>query len=196
MHRALALLALVAFFAGCKSYKTKRVDPADDDVLMGTGLESADVLAISNLADSLLEVDQLTGPHVEGIPTVAIHPIRNDTDIDFDAELLVRSIRQKLVKKASHRVTFVSRDQMDEAVTEAERAAKRKGEYTSSKQEVRTGADFYLTGTASSISKVGRGIESRALFIDFRLIDSENGEIVWEDGFKTKKVGKAGVVYR
>ena len=60
--------------AGCKSSnKTRRVDIADDDPLMGTGIESADVEAMEQFAKSLIAHPELTGPNVEGVPTVG-HP--------------------------------------------------------------------------------------------------------------------------
>jgi len=186
-----------ALAAGCSStYKTKRVDPADDDEIMGTGMESADVLAIANLAEDLLALPQLTGPDIDGVPTVAIHPIENNTDVDFDTELMVRTIRQKALELAKGRVVFVTRDSLELAVIEKERAKKREGEYTSSKQEVKTGADYVLSGTAAGISKVGEGLESRTLFLDFNLTDAENGTILWEKRYLTKKIGKQGVLYR
>jgi hypothetical protein len=169
---------------------------SDDDAIMGTGIESADVEAMAAFAKSLIAHPELTGPGVQGVPTVAIHPVENNTRFDFDGELFVRRIRQQLVENAYGRIRFVTRGEMDQAVIERERIAKREGEYTSSKQETKTGADFYLTGTASAVSKVGRGMESDAIWVDFRLIDAENGEILWEKGLKTKKVGKAGVIYR
>ena len=190
-------LLLVLLIAACKTYPTKRVDPADDDEMMGTGLESGDVEAIGNLAKSLVANRRLTGPQVEEPPTVAIQPVENNTRFDFDSELLVRRIRQKLVEHAGGRIRFVSRSDMDRAIVDQERADKRSGEVTYSKlDKAKMGVDYYLTGTASSISKVGRGLESDAIYIDFRLIDAENGELVWEQGYKTKKIGKAGVVYR
>jgi len=189
-----AVLALS--LAACSSGKTRRVAIEDDDPITGTGLESGDVESVAALAEDLMGVPELTGPQVTGVPTVAIHPVRNDTTQDFDAENLVRRIRQQLVNRARGKINFVSRDEMDEALVERERTEKRAGERTSSKQETKTGADFYLTGTASSLSKVGRGYESNAIWIDFRLVDAENGELVWEKEYKTKKVGKAGVAYR
>jgi len=193
--RTLPIL-LAALVAACHSYKTQRVDPGDDDVLMGTGLESADVEALSQMAKSLVACPALTGPDVQGVPTVAIHPVANDTRFDFDSALLVRRIREELVNQAQGRIRFISRDQMDEALIERERAEKRAGERTATKNETKSGVDYYLTGTASALSKVGRGLESDTIYLDFRLLDAETGELLWEKGYKTKKVGKAGVVYR
>jgi len=196
MQRVLGGIALSILLAACGSTKTKRVDIADDDEIMGTGVESADVEGIARLAESMLETPYLTGPNVEGVPTVALHPIENNTRFDFDAENLVRRIQMELVNKARGKVQFVTRKTKQEALIERERQRKREGEYTSSKQETKTGADYYLTGSAHAVSKAGKGLESDAIWIDFELIDAENGNIIWGETYKTKKVGKAGVVYR
>lgn len=196
MRRMPALLAVVLLVAACGSTKTRRVDIADDDPIMGTGIESADVEAMAQLAKDLLANPELTGPQVEGVPTVAIWPVENNTRFDFDGELFVRRLRQQLVEHAQGRIRFVTRNEMDEAIVERERTEKREGERTASKLVTKTGADFWLTGTASAISKAGRGMESDAIWIDYRLVDAENGELLWEKGYATKKVGKAGVIYR
>lgn len=196
MRKICVAAGVALILAACTSSKTRRIDIADDDVIMGTGLESGDVEAVENLAKSLLDLPELTGPHVERVPTVAIYPIKNNTSQDFDSELFVRRIRQQLVEHSNGRIRFVTRDEMDQGLIEQERIEKRDGNYTSTKQETKTGADYWLTGTASSLSKVGRGFESNAFWLDFRLLDAENGEILWEMGYKTKKAGKAGVVYR
>ena len=194
--RMFCITLFAALICACGSSKTKRVDPADDDELMGTGLESADIEHLEQFSTSLLAHPALARPGGGEAPTVAIHPIENNTRFDFDAELLVRRIRQKLVENAYGRVRFVTRANHDEAMIDRERAEKRMGERTATKTVTKTGADYYLTGTASAISKVGKGRESDAIWIDFRLVDAENGEILWEDVYKTKKVGKAGVIYR
>lgn len=198
MTRYLCLFVVALAAAACSSSKkTKRVDIADDDVIMGTGLESADVEAVERMAQSILALPELTGPEVQGIPTISIEAIENNTRFDFDAELLVRRIRQQLVEHGRGKVSIIGSSRRDEALTEQERIAKREGYRTSSKQEVRPGRDFFLTGTASAISKVGEKRQSDAIWIDFRLLDAETEELIWERTYKTKKVGKeAGVIYR
>ncbi len=190
-------LLLAVTVAACGSTKTRRTDIGDDDEIMGTGIESADVEGMAHLSKSILACAELTGPQRGNVATVAIYPVRNDTRFDFDGELFVRRIRQELVNHAQGRVRFISRTSEDEALIDRERAEKREGERTSTKQVTKTGVDYYLTGTAGAISKLGKGhIESDAIWIDFRLVDAESGDIIWEDEYKTKKVGKAGVLYR
>jgi len=194
--RQFALLAvLLAATAACKT-KTRRVDINDDSKMMGTGIESADVEAMARLAKEMLEIPELTGPGVEEIPRVAIYPVRNETRHDFDAELLVRRLQQEFIQYANGRVRFVVRNSQDLAVLEAERQAKRAGEYTSTKQETKKGADYYLTGVAQAISSSSGKLESDAIWIFFELRDPETAEVVWNGKYMTKKVGSAGVVYR
>lgn len=198
MSRTLGVLALALLATACSSSKkTQRVDIADDDVIMGTGLESADVEAVARMAQSILGVPELTGPNVQGIPTISIQGIENNTRFDFDADLLVQNIEQQLVDHGRGKVSVIGHSKRDEALTEQERLAKREGYRTASKQETRPGRDFFLTGTAAAISKVGEKRQSDAIWIYFRLVDAETQEIIWSKRYTTKKVGKeAGVVYR
>ena len=194
--RHFALLAMLGLaLAACKT-KTERVDINDDSKIMGTGIESADVEAMARLAKQLMDVPELTGPGVEEIPRVAIYPVRNETRHDFDAELLVRRLQQEFMQHANGRVRFVVRNRSDLAVLEEERRMKREGEVTSSKQEMKKGADYYLTGVAQAISSASGKLESDAIWIFFELRDPETAEVIWSGRYETKKVGRAGVVYR
>ena len=194
--RQFALLALLLpAVVACKT-KTGRVDINDDSKIMGTGLESADVEAMARLAKKLILVPQLTGPGIEEIPRVAIYPVRNETRHDFDAELLVRRLQQELMEHANGRVIFVVRNRSDLAVLEEERRKKREGEYTSTKQEMKKGADYFLTGVVQAISSTSGKLESDAIWVFFELRDPETAEVLWAGKYATKKVGRAGVVYQ
>ena len=196
MRNAALLIALVIVVIGCKQTKTKRTDIGDDSEVMGTGIESADVEAMAMLAKSLLEVPELTSPHLETLPLVAIFPVRNETRHDFDAELLVKRLQSELLTNSRGKVRFVVRNRQDLAVLEEERRMKREGEVTSNKQVVKSGADYYLTGSANAISQTSGKLEQDAIWIFFELRDPETSEIIWGAEYKTKKVGRAGVVYR
>jgi len=196
MRNAAILVVMILAFGACKQTKTKRVSIGDDSEVMGTGIESADVEAMATIAKSLMDVPELASPHLEEIPTVAMHPVRNETRHDFDAELLVRRLQQELVQYAAGRCRFVVRNKSDMAVLEEERNAKRDGEFTSKKQVVKTGADYYLTGVVNSISQTSGKLEQDAIWVFFELRDAESGEVIWGRRYATKKVGRAGVIYR
>jgi hypothetical protein len=196
MRHLILLAAILIAVPACKT-KTGRRDIHDDSEIMGTGIESADVEAMAGIAaKDLLAVPELTGPGLEEIPRVAIYPLRNETRHDFDAELLVRRLQSEFMKHANGRVRFVVRNKQDLAVLEEERRLKREGEYTSNKQETKSGADFYLTGVVHAISSSSGKLESDAIWVFFELRDPEAAEVLWSNDYETKKVGKAGVVYR
>ena len=196
MRNSAILVVLMLAFGACKQTKTKRVSIGDDSEVMGTGIESADVEAMATLAKSLLEVPELVSPHLEEIPTIAMYPVRNETRHDFDSELLVRRLQQEMVQHANGRLRFVVRNKSDLAVLEEERNAKREGEYTSKKQVVKSGADYYLTGVVNAISQTSGKLEQDAIWVFFELRDAETGEVIWGRRYATKKVGRAGVIYR
>lgn len=196
MRISVLLLALLLVSVSCRSTKTHRSDINDDSELMGTGIESADVEAMANLAKKLIELPELTGPGIDDVPRVAIYPLRNETRHDFDSELLVRRLQSELLEHANGRVRFVVRNRQDLAVLEEERTKKREGEYTSKEHLVKSGADYYLTGVAQAISSASGSLESDAIWIFFELRDPERAEVIWSGRYSTKKVGKAGVIYR
>ena len=197
MRTTALLLTLLILSTACRGRtKTQRVDINDDSVLMGTGLESADVEAMANLVKDLIALPELTGPGVDEIPRIAIYPVRNDTRWDFDAELLVRRLQSELLEHAEGRVRFVVRNRQDLAVLEEERRKKREGEYTSKDLKVKTGADFYLTGVAKSLSATSGKLNSDTIYLFFELRDPEAAEVLWSRRYATKKVGSAGVIYR
>jgi len=188
-------LALVLVL-GCKQTRTKRTGIGDDSEVMGTGIESADVEAMAKLAQSLLEVPELTSPHLETVPMVAIYPIRNETRHDFDAELLVKRLQAELLENSNGKVRFVVRNRQDLEVLEDERRMKREGDVTSNKQVTKKGADYYLTGSANAISQTSGKLEQDAIWVFFQLRDAETAEVIWGKSYATKKVGSAGVIYR
>ncbi|MHC4953239.1 MAG: hypothetical protein ACYTGZ_05065 [Planctomycetota bacterium] len=196
MRKSAIFLALFLAAVACKQTKTKRTNVGDDSEVMGTGIESADVEAMAKLSKSLLAVPELTNPHLEEQPRVAIFAIANDTRHDFDAELLVERLQNELIENSNNRVRFVTRSQHDLRMIEEERRKKREGEYTSTKQATKRGADYYLTGNAKAISSTSGKLEQDAIWIIFKLEDAETGDILWSRRYATKKVGRAGVVYR
>jgi PBP1b-binding outer membrane lipoprotein LpoB len=195
-HCAVGLIALA--LVGCSS-PVQRVDPDKDDQIGGTGLDSADVRAMSDqMARSLLGCEEI---FKQGTPRVFVKGIRNDTRFFVDPGLLVQSIRGRLMESASGRIRFLAREDLDAVL--AEREAKRSGAVavtTDAAGEPRlrevSGADYILTGTLSGISKTTGADASDYLVASFRLVDSETADLVWAGSYEVKKVGEEGVVYR
>jgi len=55
------------------------------------------------------------------------------------------------------------------------------------------GADYFLTGSIRSVDKGSGRVRSTATFCRFRLTDAETMQIMWEDSYQVKKIGKQGV---
>lgn len=57
-------------------------------------------------------------------------------------------------------------------------------------------ADFILSGEISAMSQRADGRASDYLLISVRLTDPESNETIWEDGYETKRMTSAGIVYQ
>ena len=190
------LIVLTFTLSSCATTQvshTQVIMPDDDDGMGGTGVESEDVRIVGRkMAISILEVPEIM--NAQGIPRVALLPVKNSTRFVINKDILTQKIRIELNKNATGKVRFLARDRMDDIL--AERKAKREGLFTSSKEGDLLGVDFYLTGELTGISKGSGGSRSDYVLMLFQLIDSETSDIIWEDSYEFKKVGTAGVLYQ
>ena len=193
------IIAILLFLPGCATMPTSHTQvimPDQDDGLGGTGIESDDVrTAGRKMAISILEVPEIM--KAQGTPRIALLPVKNSTRFIINKDILTQKIRIELNKNATGKVRFlVSRDGENMEAVLKERKAKRDSLATSSKEGDIAGADFFLTGELTGISKGSEGSRSDYVLMSFQLIDTETGEIIWEDSYEFKKVGSAGVAYQ
>lgn len=188
----LAALALCAALAACSGTSSQRVDPAQDDNLGGTLIDSADVIASTDKASTDLGqmLLAMTSPRI----VVAPSTIKNESTQPFNTALLSDRMIDRLVGTTSPRVRYLAREQIDAVL--AEREAKRDGVYSKTEEKALLGADFLLTGRITSLSKRSEGDRADYFQLSFRLVDAESSEIVWADQYAFKKVGDAGVIYK
>lgn len=191
--RAIAAVVLAAFAAvSCSTPKSQRVDPDVDDEMGGTGIESGDIRAISDwMARSLVERLPSGGPSK---PVVVLKEVTNETRFIIDKDLFLKQMRTELIRDAGGKIDFLAREDMDAIL--AERAAKREGRVGQTEAKGLLGAEYFLTGTLSGLSKSSGGDRSDYIYASFRLVDAESSRIVWEDAKDFKKVGQAGVLYK
>ena len=58
-------------------------------------------------------------------------------------------------------------------------------------------SDFLLTGELSALSKASLGgNRSDYVLMSFQLVDPASNEIVWEDGYETKRKTESSIIYR
>jgi hypothetical protein len=188
---AVLVLSASAFVAGC-GHSMERVNPAADDDVGGTLIDSADVIAATDkaaneLADALLQAK-------EGDLIVAPATIKNESVQPFNTGMLTDRMIDTLVRKCGARVRFLAREHIDEVLKERE--AKRTGVYAPTEQKAVLGAHYLMTGRITSLSKRADGDRADYFVLAFRLVDAEDSHLAWTNNYEFKKVGDSGVIYQ
>lgn len=179
-------------FAGCVA-KSNRVDVASDEPFSDTETSSKDLVVVSEqMVRSLLQLPQVSRASMP--PRIAFSDVKNETNEVINKNLFIEKMRTLLLKNAAGKMVFLDREISEDI--EKERVAKRAGQVTSSSSKTKSGADFFLTGKLSSIDKQSGGSRSTYTRYSFRLTDAESTDILWEDEYEVKKVGKAGLYDR
>ena len=201
--RIAAAALLTAMVAGCSSgvknpggVPVTEMRPDERGFVAGTGVESQDIVAVTDkMARSILGVPQIA--NAQGIPRIALDPIKNNTRFPINKDIFLTRIRTQLNSKATGKVLFLARDRMD--ALKKEQALKQSGQVTASSDpnvvEFK-GADFFLTGTLEGSSTRTSAGTSDYILYAFQLIDARTSDIVWEDSAEIKKQGLEDAAYR
>ena len=191
---------LIVLLVTACGMETKRVDPDQDDVVGGTGIDAADLRATADkMARSILAIDRI---YAHGTPYIVVHSPENRTRFQFDGSMFVQNIITNLSQNAAGRVQFIDRENFE--LIQKERQLKRSGAVSvptdangqPNLAAAPLGTDYLLTGTLQAISKSDGKAVSDYTQATFRLTDAETGAIVWQDQYNWKKVGESGVIYR
>jgi PBP1b-binding outer membrane lipoprotein LpoB len=196
--------AVAGLLAGCASSGVRNpsgvpvthLNADEQGFVAGTGMESQDVVNVADkMARSILGIPQIAQAPTP--PTIVLQPVDNQTRFPINKDIFLTYIRGQLNSKASGKVQFLARSQME--TLEKERNLKREGAVTSSSdpgvQEFK-GADYFLTGTLQGISTRTAAGTSDYILYDFHLIDARTSVIVWEDKADIKKQGQEDAAYR
>lgn len=188
----LAVAAAAAGASGCAGHSMRRVDPSKDDTLGGTGIDSADIVQITDRASAELAQQLLASPRND----IVVHfpTIKNESRQPLNTALLSDRIRERVFTACAPRVKFLVREQLDEI--EKEREGKRAGVFSGSERKQLLGANYLLTGRIKGMSKRADGDQADYFQLSFQLVDAESSEMVWTKGYEFKKVGDSGVIYQ
>src|ERR1035441_7501774 len=200
----LCAAAMVLLVAGCASSGVKNpsgvsvthMGADEQGFVAGTGVESQDLVMVADkMARSILAIPQIANAPTP--PTIVLDPVDNQTRFPINKEIFLTRSRAQLNSKASGKVMFLARSQME--VLEKERNRKREGSVTASSdptvQEFK-GADYFLTGTLQGMSTRTKAGTSDYILYNFHLIDARSSVIVWEDMAEIKKQGLEDAAYR
>lgn len=183
---------LLSLFFGCVA-KSNRIDVATDEPFSDTETSSKDLVVVSEqMVRSLLQLPQISKSNTP--PRIAFSDVKNETNEVINKNLFIEKMRTLLLKNAAGKMVFLDRE--ISADIENERTNKRSGNVSSGQSKMKSGADFFLTGKLSSIDKQSGGSRSTYTRYAFRLTDAESTDILWEDEYEVKKVGKAGLYDR
>jgi len=181
---------LATALAACAAPVSQRVDPDSPSPLGDTTTDSQDLRTIAQrMARSLITVDQIA--RADSPPRIAFLDVNNRTNQIIDKEIFLNSIRTVLIQNSQGKVVFLDRARINQIM--AERELKRKGIVGSSDRKVMSGVDFFLTGDLNAIDKVEGPSRLTYTRYSFRLTDAESSDIIWEDVYEVKKLGRRGV---
>ncbi|GAA6170925.1 hypothetical protein NBRC116592_05950 [Colwellia sp. KU-HH00111] len=206
-----SLAVLVWQLAGCGStsnetsttYKSSIYnDPAaaDSKVVQGIGIESQDILAMTDyIMSSIVSENRIINRKNAARVVLDSKYFINESSSRINKNILTDRLRIQLNEKAGDKLVFVGREYI--SMIEKERALKRSG--TTDAGTIRTtnataGADFRLTGRISSLDSVNANTQltSRYHQIVFELYDLELGTVAWNGMYEFKKTAQDNVLYR
>ena len=190
LHRGCPLsrfCVLVAgiLFLGCATTGAQRIGVDDSGGTDDLGLGSQDFRTITErMASSLAGLWAIA--NAESPPRIAFLEVENRSSDVIDTKMFLEKTRTLLLSNSGGRYRFLDRDNVDAIMLERE--AKRAGIVTSSGSGNLGGADFFLTGSISSIDQVVGSQRTTYMRFAFRLVDAETSDIVWEDEYEMKKL--------
>jgi len=187
----LSLVLAAGLSAGCGA-SSRRLDPAKDDNMGGTLIDSLDVMSVSDQAAAEISKALLASPRNDLV--VHFPTIKNESVQPINTALLSDRIRDRVFTATAPRVKFLAREQLDEI--QKEREGKREGVFSGSERKQLIGANYLLTGRIKSLSKTYEGDRSDYFQLSFQLVDAEDSSIVWLNSWEFKKQGDSGVIYQ
>ena len=176
----ITLICCLIFF-GCGTAEKKGLD---EDAILDTHLSSTDLRTTSQkMARSIVTSANISSnkPTIIGFAV-----IENRTgDLDFDSYNLLDKIRQFILESSDQKLQFVDRASINRIVAEKRWKEINTGNYKELKKLL--GIDYFLTGTAFCDTQQDNAGESKYYRLSFRLVDTKDGQVVWEDDYGVKK---------
>lgn len=205
MIGSLALAACALSFASSPAAAQKRGKSKDLDAGMagpvqGVGIESRDLLAMSDqMVRDILSMPDIAARSVPPRIIIDSRYFTNESSQRINQNLITDRLRTSLNRSSDGRMVFIARQ--NAAMIEEERALKREGVTdigTAGLTQAQFGADFRLTGNiASQDARNARtGEIQRFTQITFELVDLESGAITWSNSYDVARAAVDDVVYR
>ena len=177
----LILLFISLLFFACGTAEKKRLD---EDAILDTHLSSTDLRSTSQQMARSIVTSANISPDKTAIIGFAV--IENRTgDLDFDSYNLLDKIRQLILENSNRKLQFVDRASINRIVAERRWKEINTDNYRELKKIL--GIDYFLTGAAFCDSQSDSDGESKYYRLSFRLVNTQNGQVIWEDDYHVKK---------
>ncbi|MDR1304495.1 MAG: penicillin-binding protein activator LpoB [Verrucomicrobiales bacterium] len=196
MQRHLLILGAGALLAACaENHSVRYVDPGQQGVVAGTGIESQDITAAAQkAAQSIVSLPAIAG--AAQAPVIIITPVTNRSASPVDATLYTTKLRGALMQYGSNKVRFLARD-ASWNTNQQEQGLRDSGAVNNTTPGGRQGAtyDYVLTAELQGISTATSQGQSDYFLIAFKLVNYQD-LLLWESQYEIKKEGKEAGVYR
>jgi len=179
---------------------TTYVDPASKGKVTGAGIESKDIISMT---DQMVR-DMLANPRLAACkepPRIIIDSeyFINEGTVRINKNLITDRLRVELNRASQGRMIFIGRHYMP--MIDKERTLKREGVVSLGTKEMTQatlGADYRLGGRMTTLDEINveTGMIERYVQITFELVDLETGEIVWNGIYSFAKAAQDDVIYR
>lgn len=175
--------------------RLSRVDPTVGQEDIGTsGFAINEVLEIAAYMMPRMRASPLLNQSIakgeqnpDLIPKIVILPVKNNTRFALNKGVFMNRLRSELNKKALGKIFFLARENIDDL--QSERQLRGESGITT--------ADYFLTGTIDGMTAAGsRGGSQESYLYSFRLIDTRNDIIIWEDNYIISKIAMERLINR
>jgi len=183
-----------------RSSQSKDLDPGMRGPVQGVGIESRDLLAMSDqMVRDILASPQISAREVAPRIIVDSRYFTNESTQRINRNLITDRLRTNLNRFSSGRMIFLSRQ--NAAMIAEERALKREGATdvgTTGLTRAQFGADFRMVGNIASQDARDQktGTIQRFTQITFELVDLETGVVAWSNIYDVSRAATDNVIYR
>lgn len=198
----------LATIAGCATTSVQNahgvapqtLDPAVRGPVSGIGLESADIIAMTDqMMRDMLANEQLAGARTPPRVIIDAEYFSNDGTQPINRSAITDRLRINLNRAAQGRLVFVGRHYA--GMVQHERELKRQGVTdtgTTGLTKAQAGADYRLGGRIATVDarNPSTGMLQRYTQVSFEMVDLENGVIVWSNLYELSRAAADNVVYR
>lgn len=179
------ILNFIVCCSGSSVYMSPGETTQMDDKFSDTDMK----MMAESMYNSIINSLEKIGKGSSDRKVIALLPVANKTSEHIDTESIADKLQINLLKSGTLR--FVDRSKLSAMTAQFDLAGSGLMDPNTVKSAGKViGADYFMTGSISSIEKKDRTKSQTFYRLSMRLIDTETNEILWADEFEIKKQAK------